>query len=262
MSGVFGIIDKIERQPREVSAEKLGALGASASSQSALFELMDGMTLDALRAKYGDAPAVAERIADLERYHTYLENLGVAEWVQLDLSIVRGLAYYTGIVFELFDAQGEFRAICGGGRYDNLLNALGGADLPALGFGMGDVVLGELLRARGLSDAPTGEPDFWVAAAEDGDLSDVMRAATELRRAKASVEYALRPQSLSKQRKAAFSAGATYFITLAADFRQSGALELDEVQRVEGAGDSLVDRFKQMPQTLASVLSLVATEHA
>ena len=68
-------------------------------------------------------------------------------------SIVRGLAYYTGIVFELFDAKGEFRAICGGGRYDTLLAALGGTDLPALGFGMGDVVLGELLRERGLMNA-------------------------------------------------------------------------------------------------------------
>ena len=63
---------------------------------------------------------------------------------------MRGLAYYTGIVFELFDAKGELRAICGGGRYDTLLQSLGGVDLPALGFGMGDVVLGELLRERGL----------------------------------------------------------------------------------------------------------------
>ncbi len=73
--------------------------------------------------------------------------------MRIDLSIVRGLAYYTGMVFELFDANGEFRAICGGGRYDNLLGALGGVDLPALGFGMGDVVLTELLRDRGLLPA-------------------------------------------------------------------------------------------------------------
>jgi histidyl-tRNA synthetase len=218
---------------------------------------MDAMTLEALRAKYGDSPPVAERIADLERYHTYLENLGVAEWVQLDLSIVRGLAYYTGIVFELFDARGEFRAICGGGRYDNLLKSLGGTDLPALGFGMGDVVLGELLRARGLSDVPIGEPDFWVAASEDGDLSDVMLATTQLRRAGASVEYALRPQTLGKQRKAAFSAGATYFVTLAADFRRSESVAVEEVQHVEGAGDSLVERFDKMPKTLASLITLV-----
>ena len=86
------------------------------------------------------------------------------EWVTLDLSIVRGLAYYTGIVFELFDAKGELRAICGGGRYDKLLKSLGGVDLPALGFGMGDVVLGELLRDRGLMPPATLGPQVWVAA--------------------------------------------------------------------------------------------------
>ena len=257
LPAVFGIIDKIERQPREVSVEKLSALGVSSESADSLFSLMDGLTLDALRARFGDTPAIAERIADLERYYTYLADLGVAEWVQLDLSIVRGLAYYTGIVFELFDARGEFRAICGGGRYDNLLKSLGGVDLPALGFGMGDVVLGELLRARGLSDVPIGEPDFWVAAADDGDLRDVMLAATQLRRAGASVEYALRPQTLSKQRKAAFSAGATYFITVGADFAERGSVQVEEVQHVEGAGASLVDRLEQMPKTLASIIALV-----
>ena len=92
----------------------------------------------------------AEHLARFDQYFATLDALGVREYVDLDLRIVRGLAYYTGIVFELFDATGEFRAICGGGRYDNLLQALGGVDMPALGFGMGDVVLGELLRARGL----------------------------------------------------------------------------------------------------------------
>ena len=79
-----------------------------------------------------------------------LDAMGLGEFVELDLTIVRGLAYYTGTVFELFDAGRTLRAICGGGRYDSLLAALGGVDLPALGFGMGDVVLGELLRDRGL----------------------------------------------------------------------------------------------------------------
>jgi histidyl-tRNA synthetase len=256
MPAVFGVIDKIERQPRQVSSEKLEALGMVPESREALFRLMEGVTVDALRAQYGDTPAIAERVADLERYYSYLQDLGVADFVQLDLSIVRGLAYYTGIVFELFDARGEFRAICGGGRYDNLLNSLGGVDLPALGFGMGDVVLGELLKARGLNVA-IAEPDFWVAAADDGDLRDVILAATQLRRAGASVEYALRPQTLSKQRKAAFSAGATYFLTVAPDFAEHQTVQVDEVQHVEGAGGSLVERLAPMPKTLASVISII-----
>ena len=204
-AGVFAVIDKIRRQPRQVSTEKLTALGVSPNGIEALFALTaegeSRLTLDDLRARYGDAPEVGSLLDSLGRYYTYLERLGVAEWVTLDLSIVRGLAYYTGIVFELFDARGELRAICGGGRYDTLLKALGGADLPALGFGMGDVVLGELLRERGMNVEMVGEPDFWVASEAEGEAAtgDVMTVATLLRRAGTGVEYALRAQSLSKQ---------------------------------------------------------------
>ena len=94
--------------------------------------------------------------------------MGLGEFVDLDLSIVRGLAYYTGTVFELFDARGELRAICGGGRYDKLLQSLGGVDLPALGFGMGDVVLGELLRDRGLAPAAAASIDVFLAGDHRG----------------------------------------------------------------------------------------------
>ena len=74
--------------------------------------------------------------------------------LRFDFTVVRGLAYYTGIVFELFDRAGEMRAICGGGRYDRLLELVGGEPLPAVGFGMGDVVLGELLKDRGMARRP------------------------------------------------------------------------------------------------------------
>src|SRR6202008_4396225 len=90
----------------------------------------------------------AEAAAGLLECLDALNAMALGPFVDVDTSIVRGLAYYTGIVFELFDAGRSLRAICGGGRYDGLLKALGGVDLPAVGFGMGDVVLGELLRER------------------------------------------------------------------------------------------------------------------
>ncbi|MGH7688777.1 MAG: His/Gly/Thr/Pro-type tRNA ligase C-terminal domain-containing protein, partial [Gemmatimonadaceae bacterium] len=99
-------------------------------------------------------------------------------------------------------------AICGGGRYDTLLQSLGGVDLPALGFGMGDVVLGELLRHRGLMPTVLPGPDYWVVYADPGQLGDAMRLAQALRHSGSSVEYALRPQQLGRQLKAAASAGA------------------------------------------------------
>jgi len=143
----------------------------------------------------------------------YVHRLvGDANWIHFDASIVRGLAYYTGIVFELFDAKGELRAICGGGRYDNLLATLGGVDLPAIGFGMGDVVLRELLQSRGLLRDVVPSIDYWVATArDDADaLLDVMDVARQLREKDQTVEYALREQSLGRQLKAASAAGARF----------------------------------------------------
>jgi len=253
---VFAIVDKLERQPKDVSRDKLAALGVTGAAADSFFEIMRATSIPELRERFGASNEVTERLNDFDRYFKYLVQLGVREWVTLDLTIVRGLAYYTGIVFELFDARGELRAICGGGRYDNLLNALGGADLPALGFGMGDVVLGELLRAREFR-AIVAQPDFWVASEGDDAVGDVMAVATGLRRLGASVEYALRSQSLGKQRKAAFSAGAAYFVTLAADVRESGALVVEDLAKVEGAGPGIVELTADRPRTLETLLQVV-----
>lgn len=207
---VYAVLDKLDRQPVERSRELLAAAGLA---EPVLAEVLGFGALDfaALQARYGDAPAVAEPAARFAQYLAHAEALGTREWIRFDLTIVRGLAYYTGIVFELFDAVGEFRAICGGGRYDTLLGSLGGADLPALGFGMGDVVLRELLVERGLMPATTPTVQFWVAQqASDPDAPAVaLRVAGALRAAGHSVEYALRPgQSLPRLREAARKAGA------------------------------------------------------
>jgi histidyl-tRNA synthetase len=204
---VFAVVDKLERQPRDVSADKLRAVDLDAAQMDAVLALAT-TTLAQVRSRL-TAPADLALVDDFERYTRYVAALvpqGEA-WLRFDLTIVRGLAYYTGIVFELFDRSGEFRAICGGGRYDQLLGALGGADLPALGFGMGDVVLTELLRAKGLLTATPASADVWVLS-DNAPVELVMAEAARLRAQGKSVEYALRPQTLSKQQKAARSAGA------------------------------------------------------
>jgi histidyl-tRNA synthetase len=211
---VFGVVDKLERQPRDVSGAKLVELGMTAEAIESLLSLMGPVTLDDIEHRFGSSAEVLARVADLRRYFDCLEGLGVLDWVTIDLKIVRGLAYYTGIVFELFDAKGELRAICGGGRYDTLLQSLGGVDLPALGFGMGDVVLAELLRDRGLLPAKSEGPQVWVASESSNRQGDARRAATALRRGGVSVEYALRDQPLMRQVKAAKSAGAAWVLTL------------------------------------------------
>ncbi|HEX5831295.1 MAG TPA: histidine--tRNA ligase [Gemmatimonadaceae bacterium] len=210
---VFAAVDKIEREPRETITARLVAAGVAPASVDALYRLVRESDWAAVRQAFGARPEVAEHVARLDRYLHALDALGVGDWVQVDLSIVRGLAYYTGIVFELFDARGELRAICGGGRYDSLLGALGGVDLPALGFGMGDVVLGELLRERGLMPSVPATLDYWVAAAEGVPIAEVLGAAHLLRDRGQSVEYVLNAEKLASQKtgaqlKAAQKAGA------------------------------------------------------
>src|SRR3954447_17732829 len=123
---ILEVIDKSERQTREKTATQLGALAAP------VFEILEGG---------GKSEKLDQLIAGLAQR-------GLAEFVSVDLRIVRGLAYYTGTVLEAFDRGGKMRAIAGGGRYDNLVAQLsdGAVSLPALGFAMGDVVLGDLIR--------------------------------------------------------------------------------------------------------------------
>jgi histidyl-tRNA synthetase len=201
---VYAVLDKLERQPRPVSAEKLSAAGLSDATRDAVLEFGTFDSVEALRAQYGTSPSVSEHLDRFAEYAGHLEALGVGEFLRLDLTIVRGLAYYTGIVFELFDAQGEFRAICGGGRYDALLNALGDVDLPALGFGMGDVVLGELLKARGKLEA-VGTPvaDVWLVPAADTPVAHLLHVAAMLRAAEVSVEYTLSARKLHERKASA-----------------------------------------------------------
>ena len=222
MAGVYAIVDKLDRTPPAVSREKLAALGLSAEAVERIASIASVEMSEVLRRLDGSEAATHAR--EFEQYLSYVSTLlgGDASWLRLDLSIVRGLAYYTGIVFELFDRSGEFRAICGGGRYDALLESLGGADMPAVGFGMGDVVLGELLRAKGLMRAASTSADYWLAAEESTPLEAVMTEAATRRAAGFSVEYSLRPQTMSKQKKAAQASGAREFVSLSHDDASNG----------------------------------------
>ena len=210
---VYAVLDKLERQPRERSRETLAEAGLDDEAATAVlgFGALDFATV---QTRYGDAPAVQPHVARFAEYLAHCDALGVADWIRFDLTIVRGLAYYTGIVFELFDQVGEFRAICGGGRYDTLLKSLGGADLPALGFGMGDVVIGELLRARGLMPPLPSTVAVWVAQSPDTPDAPhaALRTATALRTAGCTTEFALRAQRLDKQLESGRKAGAGTFV--------------------------------------------------
>ena len=230
MGAVFAAIDKLGREPLEVTHEKVAKAVADKNAARAIERVLEHSTdLNALAAEFRNSRPVMESITRLREYMRFVDALGAGEWIDFDLSIVRGLAYYTGIVFELFDAKGEFRAICGGGRYDDLLSNIGGVDLPALGFGMGDVVLTELLRARNLLPTPTLGTEYWVAADDDSMLPDVMKVAGQLRAKSRSVEYALKAQALGKQLKAASTAGVKNVVLLRREDFANGNVTLKKL---------------------------------
>jgi histidyl-tRNA synthetase len=230
------VIDKLDRTPAAASAERLAAFDLPRTAIDKIVTL-GRTTLDDFKRVI--------RVDEFERYLSYLDRLipNASEWVRFDPSIVRGLAYYTGIVFELFDAKGELRAICGGGRYDTLLDTLGGVDLPAIGFGMGDVVLAELLRDRKLLRGVDQPVDYWVVTARDDREAtlDVMEVARRLRERRQSVEYSLREQSLGRQLKAAGAAGARYAAIVEADGRVSRK-DLRQNTQVTMTIDQLIDQ--------------------
>lgn len=189
----YQVIDKLEREEPARSAEKLAALGFSIEDVNAFIE--------------ASAPT-----PELEIILKNLSARGLADYVRIDYRVIRGLAYYTGPVFEAFDRRGEFRAIAGGGRYDNLVKLISGGkvDLPGLGFGMGDVVLTELLRARNKLDPakmPSGCDVFWLI--EDESLRpDALRWIQQARESGFAVDYPLTPLKGDKQFKRAQELGA------------------------------------------------------
>jgi histidyl-tRNA synthetase len=132
----------------------------------------------------------------------------VADRVIFDASVVRGLAYYTGIVFEAFDAARKLRAICGGGRYDRLLETLGGSPLPAAGFGFGDAVILELLAAQGLLPELRRELDAVVFAFGESERAPAVALATHLRAQGESVELLLGGMRLKRALAEADRSGA------------------------------------------------------
>ncbi|HEX2217853.1 MAG TPA: histidine--tRNA ligase [Gemmatimonadales bacterium] len=226
---VYQVFDKLRRTPDEQSARRLSDAGLAPAIVDRLLTLARARSWEDLR---GVAPAPAGALGEgdsLRRTLEALEAMGFGEFLDLDLGIVRGLAYYTGTVFELFDAQGELRAICGGGRYDNLLGSLGGVSLPALGFGMGDVVLGELLRERGLAPAQGPSIDVFLAAITGDDLPHVLGLARELREAGLRVEYALAPQAVGKQLKLADARGARVAVVVGPDDRARGEVMVKDL---------------------------------
>uniref|UniRef100_UPI00262C5AE6 ATP phosphoribosyltransferase regulatory subunit n=1 Tax=uncultured Fibrobacter sp. TaxID=261512 RepID=UPI00262C5AE6 len=160
--------------------------GLSEDQVKKLDDFMSCKSIEEVKAKVHSENATAA-LQEIEDLFATLTAAGYGECVNLDLSIVRGLAYYTGIVFEVFDKGKSMRAIAGGGRYDSLTEKLGGERIPGVGFGMGDVVLADLLAEHKLLPSPKQSVDFYIASFTN-DMKKVFETAQVFRSASSSKE--------------------------------------------------------------------------
>eukprot|EP00899_Mesostigma_viride_P002862 jgi/Mesvir1/12577/Mv10327-RA.1 len=199
------IVDKIEKLPREKVEEELAAVGVGKDAVDGILQSMQIQSLDALEALLGaESPALAE----LRQLFVLAEAYGYADWLKFDASVVRGLAYYTGTVFEAFDRSAQLRAICGGGRYDKLLSTYGGADTPACGFGFGDAVIVELLKEKkALPELPPAVDDLVLPLTDDMRVH-ATSVAQRLRRSGRSVDLVLDSKRVKWANKQAERVGA------------------------------------------------------
>jgi histidyl-tRNA synthetase len=230
---VLQIIDKSGREPREKTEEKLGNLAGP------VFSVFD---------KGG-------RSGKLDQLVDGLGARGLAGFVDIDVRIVRGLAYYTGTVFEVFDRAGKLRAVAGGGRYDNLIGQLSDAavSMPALGFAMGDVVLGELLRERPATREKLesaikdqNKIDIYLVIAKEQRRSDALEQMQELRDRGYRVDYPLTTEKVAKQFQTAENVGARIAVLYGDEWPQVKVKNLATRQESLIASAALLDSIAKL----------------
>lgn len=256
LAGAYAILDKAGKVEEVELARRWGAGYESHIAFASLMGLLLCDDLSALRgevSRYGGAGAELELALDeTQRLFSILGDFGVSEFCRLNLRVVRGLAYYTGPVFEFFDRAESERAICGGGRYDDLLGKLGKSKEPAVGFGMGDVVLALMLKDRGLLEDSKSGGSIFVADAADGLRSRLHQLVAGLRRAGLAVEFSYNQQAVGKQLKSADKKGCRMAIILGDETRERGVVQLKPMAGGESR-EIRIDDLLSRPDDFLSV---------
>lgn len=248
MGEVLGVIDKWERTDEEKRQSLLaGIFGERAADFTSRLEAffairdVDGLHAFAQSLSGEITEAWQARLNVWKELLQQLVALGVGDFIEIDFQIVRGLAYYTGFVFEAFDVEQSSRALAGGGRYDGLIKKLGGPDTPATGFAMGDVTLRDLLEEKNLLPTYVQKPHVYCVIGGEDERVPALQDAGLLRQMNLSVEYPLKSVSMGKQFKQAGSVGADLCLIYGSEELQSNAVKLRAMQSGE---EKLVERKK------------------
>ncbi|MCP4711235.1 MAG: histidine--tRNA ligase [Planctomycetes bacterium] len=243
---IYALLDKVPKVPSETFAAMAAEQIPDDNLREKLMLLQGIDTLDELK-KFAPESA-QESIVQFESLFDHLKLMGVADYCSFDIKIVRGLAYYTGPVYEIFDRKEPLRAVCGGGRYDNLLSGLGGQHVPATGFGMGDVVLELMLKERGLVVQSKQQLDFFVVDAGDGLYEKSLEVACTLREKGFSAVINYKRQVVGKQLKQAGVQNARWAVILGEETIKDKQVSLKDL--AEGTQKTVdLEEFLAEPET-------------
>ena len=226
---VLGVVDKFEKAGDEAFksyTEQFGELDAALKAKVLAFlQIKSLAALEALLAPIG-GDKLAARLVEWRKLLGGLTAMGLERFIEVDLGVVRGLAYYTGFVFEAFDRKGELRALAGGGRYDDLVQKLGGPAFPAVGFAIGDMTFALLLEQRGLTPTMVQAPDVYCVIGGEAERIAAFGAIQTIRASGYRVDYPIRDVAFGKQLKAASDSGAKLALIFGADELAKGVVKI------------------------------------
>jgi histidyl-tRNA synthetase len=234
-SALFALLDKKSKISEQQYKEELSSIIPGESLRDKFLAIFASDSLDRIQQNTGETPA----LKDLKQLFQLIEFYGFSDFVTFDIGIVRGLAYYTGIVFEVFDIKKSMRAIAGGGRYDKLVQLYGGPPTPAVGFAAGDVVLGDLLKEKGLQPALPARSDVYLVAIGDSGLKELINLAQRIRSFGFSCEFPLKITNVGKQLKSANAARSRYAVFVGGDEEKEGKYRCKEMS---SGTEELVDQ--------------------
>jgi histidyl-tRNA synthetase len=228
---LYALLDKKTKLPAETFIEMLKELLADETQRMAILNLMNCKSIEDISGVMQFTDEAKKAVDELKELFNILAVMGIADFCVFDIGIIRGLAYYTGVVFEVYDRSGELRAIGGGGRYDNLLHDFGGPSIAATGFGMGDCVLGIVLEEKGLlaPGVTTRKIDYYIAYAGEEFLTKAIEITAGLRRKGFASELSYKGGNLGKQLKAANDSGAKKCIIIGQELINSGEVVLKDL---------------------------------
>ena len=232
------IVDKMDKLSSDVIEDQLSDLGHDSKVVTTIQSVLGIKDMNSLQKALKDESVA---VSELNLLFDAIDSYGISEWVEFDASIVRGLAYYTGAVFEAHDRTGEFRAICGGGRYDKLLSTLGGKDLPATGFGFGDMVIMELLAEKGLIPELVSDIDDIVIPLNSDLRNAAVMVAASLRNSGRTVDLVLEDKKMKWAFKHAERIGAARLVLLAPDEWSRKMVKIKDLDTGEESEISLND---------------------